>query len=323
MDSPKILLLATSYGIAICESEVAGWRVYRRDLLGSFVTCVIAQGEIIIAGTKDGIFRSSDRGESWWAVNSGLSIRHIRWLAAHPDNPQRVFAGSEPAGIFLSQDGGLSWQSIPEVAEMRDQQGWYLPYSPEAGCVRGFAFSGVNGFAAVEVGGVLVSRDYGETWALNRRSQSPEKNIHPDVHSITTHPSSAHLVAAPTGGGFFLSKDGGATWDNRSPDCYCRAVWWNPVDPDHMLLGAADWVDRNGRIAETRDGGHTWSEISHGLDLPWRNHMVERFSQVGDLLLAVLSNGELLVTCLEPLNWQRSLPEVRDVMAVAGLTLDI
>jgi hypothetical protein len=50
--------------------------------------------------------------------------------------------------------------------------------------------------------------------------------------------------------------------------------------------------------------------------------MVERFSQVGDNLLAVLSNGELLVTSLEPLNWQRLLPEVRDVMAVAELTLE-
>ena len=321
MVNDEILLLATSHGVAICGSEPAGWRETRRDLPESFFTSVIVQGDMILGGTKDGIFRSSDRGASWQAVNSGLSIGYIRWLAAHPDNPQRVFAGSEPAGIFLSQDGGFSWQARPEVAEMRDQQGWYLPYSPEAGCVRGFAICGADGFAAVEVGGVLVSRDYGETWAMNRKNQSPEKNIHPDVHSITAHPNSAHLVAAPTGGGFFLSKDGGVSWDNRYPDCYCRAVWWNPVDPDHMLLGAADWVDRDGRIEETRDGGYTWSEVARGLDLPWRNHMVERFTQVGDHLLAVLSNGELLITTLEPLNWQRLLPEVRDVRAVASLTL--
>ena len=321
MDNREILLLATSHGIAICGREAVGWRVTRRDLPGSFVTSVIVQGDKILAGTKDGILRSRDRGESWQAVNSGLSFRHIRWLAAHPDDPQRVFAGSEPAGIFLSRDGGLSWRARPEVAEMKDQQGWYLLYSPEAGCVRDFAFCGTDGFAAVEVGGILVSKDYGETWSLNRKNQSPEKNIHPDVHSTTIHPSSANLIAATTGGGFFLSKDGGATWDNRYPDCYCRAVWWNPVDPEHMLLGAADWVDRNGQIEETRDGGHTWSKVTRGLDLPWRNHMVERFYQVGDHLLAVLSNGELLVTSLEPLNWQRLLPEVRDVAALAGLNL--
>jgi hypothetical protein len=85
-----------------------------------------------------------------------------------------------------------------------------------------------------------------------------------------------------------------------------------------MLLGAADWVDRNGRIEETRDGGYTWSKATYGFDLPWRNYMVERFSQVGDHLLAVLSNGELLVTSLESYHWRRLLPEVKDVTAVAG-----
>ena len=87
-----------------------------------------------------------------------------------------------------------------------------------------------------------------------------------------------------------------------------------------MLLGAADWVDRNGRIEESLDGGNTWKEISTGLDLPWRNHMVERFSQVGDRLLAVLSNGELLVSSIDQWKWGRVLSEVRDVKAVAGLT---
>ncbi len=319
MDYREMLFLATSHGIAISTGDPANWRVIKQDLSDSFVTSVIANGNTILAGTKDGIYRSSDRGETWQAVNSGLSISHIRWLDTHPDNSQLVFAGSEPAGIFLSQDEGLTWQARPEVAGMRDKQGWYLPYSPEAGCVRGFAFYGADGYAAVEVGGILVSRDYGETWTLSQRNQTPARNIHPDVHSIATHPSSENLVAAPTGGGFFLSVDGGATWVNRYPNCYCRAVWWDPVNPDHMLLGAADWVDRNGRIEESLDGGNTWREVSQGLDLPWRNHMVERFSPIGDYLLAVLSNGELLVTSLESLNWKRVLPEVRDVMAVAGL----
>jgi hypothetical protein len=48
--------------------------------------------------------------------------------------------------------------------------------------------------------------------------------------------------------------------------------------------------------------------------------MVERFSQVGDCLLAVLSNGDLLVTSIDQWEWQPVLPEVRDVKAVAGFT---
>lgn len=319
MDNPDLLLLATAEGVAICARESRGWRVLRRELTASYVTSIVAQGDAILAGTRDGIYRSEDRGESWQEVNSGLSIRYIRWLADHPDKPQRIFAGSEPAGIFLSEDGGLSWISRPEVVEMRKQQRWYLPYSPEAGCVRGFAFWGAHGFAAVEVGGALQTNDYGETWTMIGRESSSAMSLHPDVHSIAVHPGSGDLVAAPTGGGFFLSMDGGSTWENRYTNCYCRAVWLDPNDPDHLVLGLADWVDRNGRIEETWDAGFTWSEVVTGLNTPWSNHMVERFTQVGDHLLAVLSNGKLLITPLESFDWRELLPEVKDVKAAAIL----
>jgi photosystem II stability/assembly factor-like uncharacterized protein len=319
MENSTRLVLATAAGIAICERVADGWRQSKRDLTGSHVTSIIAQGDVILAGTQDGIFRSEDGGDSWGAVDEGLSIRHIRWLAADPDAPQRVFAGSEPAGIFLSTDGGLTWASRPEVEQLRDSLGWFLPYSPEAGCVRGFAFSGTRGYAAVEVGGPLLSNDGGGTWALTGTENAPGSNIHPDVHSITIHPESADLVAAPTGGGFYLSEDGGTSWENRYDDCYCRAMWWDAANPQHMLLGAAEWVDRNGRIEETFDGGRTWRESGIGLELPWNRHMVERFFQVGDYLLAILSNGDLLMTALESFQWRPLLPEVQEVSAVAAL----
>jgi photosystem II stability/assembly factor-like uncharacterized protein len=322
MDSETWLLLATSNCIAVCEPSGDDWRVARRDLMGSFTTSVISQRDQILVGTRDGIFRSDDGGDSWRAVNNGLTIRYVRWLAAHPDDPERMFAGSEPAGIFLSTDGGNSWRGSPEVEELRDRQGWYLPYSPEAGCVRGFAFYGTRAYAAVEVGGALISGNYGEAWELTKEPTSASRKIHPDVHSIAAHPESANLIAAPTGGGFYFSEDGGKTWENRYPDSYCRAVWWDPKDAAHMLLGSADWVDRNGRIEETWDGGITWNLASKGLEIPWRTFMVERFTQVGDEILAVLSNGELWISAVDLLTWRRILPEVVDVQAASVLWLN-
>jgi hypothetical protein len=146
----------------------------------------------------------------------------------------------------------------------------------------------------------------------------PASFIHPDVHSIQVHPSSADAVYAPTGGGFYHSSDGGKTWEFLY-DCYCRAVWVDPLDKEHLLLGPADWVDQNGRIEETHDGGKTWLSPFQYLGTPWRHHMVERFTQVGDQLFAVLSNGELLVTSLQQLQWRKILPELSDVNAVSGM----
>jgi photosystem II stability/assembly factor-like uncharacterized protein len=319
-----MIYLATDHGLLVCERQ-DDWRIVRRGLEDKRVTSVIAREGVILAGTKDGVFRSYDDGQTWREISVGLSRRHVRWLAYHPEISDLEFAGTEPAAIFFSRNGGETWQECPEVASLRDEHGWSLPYSPEAGCVRGFAFHGERGYAAVEVGGVLRSDDHGAHWRLVDGSDGnpdlegpPEPFIYPDLHSIHVHPSSSDLVDAPTGGGFYRSSDGGQTWELLY-DCYCRAVWVDSQDAAHLILGPADYVDSNGRIEESRDGGRTWTLASNGLKVPWRRHMVERFSQLGSELFAVLSNGELLCADLSTLEWQYILRDVKDVNAISGM----
>lgn len=317
------LLLATSNGLVVCDQHAASWQVGAHSLQGLRLTSVSARSGVILAGTTNGIWRSEDGGHHWQDASTGLTIRRVRWLAFHPDSSDRVLAGTEPAGIFVSQDGGALWRLCPEVIGLRDEFKWSLPYSPEAGCIRGFAFHGDRLYAAAEVGGVLRSDDAGETWRLakgsdgNPRFGVPAPSfVHPDVHSVAVHPSTPDAVLAPTGGGFFRSSDGGATWEFLY-DCYCRAVWADPTDPQHMILGPADDVDRRGRIEVTQDGGTTWAPASVGVKVPWPRTMAERFAQVGDELIAVLSNGELYASTLSHLEWRRILPEVQGVAAVA------
>jgi photosystem II stability/assembly factor-like uncharacterized protein len=319
------LILATEQGIVICERNGNNWQESLRGLTDQHVTSVIARQGVILAGTENGVFRSEDEGQTWEEASNGLTARHIRWMAFHPDVSDLEFAGTEPAEIFVSHNGGDSWRACLEVADLRDRHKWMLPYSPESGCVRGFAFHRSRAYAAVEVGGVLVSNDNGETWKLAEGSDGnpdlegpPEPFVYPDVHSLEVHPSSGDLVYAPTGGGFYRSKDGGITW-KLFYDCYCRAVWVDPQDPDHMILGPADGVDRNGRIEESRDGGATWSMASSGLQVPWRRGMVERFFQAGQELFAILSNGQLLNTALSSLEWKHILPAINHVNAVTRM----
>ena len=319
------LILATEQGVVLYERSNDDWRESLHGLPDQHATTITSQGGVILAGTERGIFRSEDEGKTWEESNNGLSAQHVRWMVFHPESANLVFAGTEPANIFVSHDKGASWRACPEVAELRDRFKWSLPYSPEAGCVRGFAFHGTRAYAAVEVGGVLVSDDNGETWQLAEGSDGkpdlqgpPEPFVYPDVHSLEVHPSSQDSVYAPTGGGFYRSMDGGKTW-KLFYDCYCRGVWVNPQNPDHMILGPADGVDRNGRIEESRDGGKTWSGASNGLQVPWRRGMVERFFQADDELFAVLSNGQLLSTALASLEWKRVLGDMNGVNAITAL----
>lgn len=319
-----MIYLATENGLIVCEPD-GEWREVRRGLIGKRITSVIAREGVILAGTTDGIYRTDDDGENWRETSAGLTHRHVRWLAYHPDVSDLEFAGTEPAAIFVSHDRGDSWSERSEVAKLRDHHQWSMPYSREAGCVRGFAFHGSRAYAAVEVGGVLRSDDHGENWRLAEGSDGnpsfegpPAPFVYPDVHSIQVHPSSPDIVDVPTGGGFYRSTDGGSTWDLLY-DCYCRAVWIDPADSTHIILGPADYVDSLGRIEESRDGGHTWNLASAGLKVPWRNHMVERFTQIGSDLFAILSNGELLITQLSGLEWKRILPGIKDVNAMAAM----
>lgn len=318
-----LLLIATSERLVVCEREGDGWRELRRGLEGKEVNAVMAREGVILGGTTEGVYRSDDEGCTWREASMRLTVPRVRWMAFHPQLSDFEFVGTEPASIFVSHTGGEAWRECPEVPQLRAAGGWFLPYSPEAGCVRGFAFHGSRGYAAVEVGGVLVSDDAGETWRVadgstgqGSLSTPNASTIASDVHSVEVHPSSPDLVFAPTHRGLYRSENGGKTWQNLY-QCYCRAMWVDPYDASHIIFGPADSVDQGGRIEETRDSGQTWRVRMSGLPTKWPEHMVERFAVAGDQLLAVLSNSELIAASLNTLEWQRILPEVEDVNAVA------
>ena len=314
----RALYLATKTGVVVVD----GNGEVRRGLNGRFITSIIAREGVILAGTRDGIFMLEEgNGRCWTERSNGLTQRHVRWLAFHPDISDREFAGTEDAAIFVSQNGGASWQECSEVATLRNQFGWWMPYSSGAGCVRDFAFHGSRTYAAVEVGGLLRSDDGGQSWRLaggsdgKPRFRQPDPGyIHADVHSVVVHPSSPDLVFAATAGGLFCSKNGGDSWTALRDDCYIRAVWVNPTDAQQMILGVANSPEnKNGHICRSNDGGNSWQTLS---DI-WPSKMVERFVPIGTTLFALLSNGELLKS---EDNFQEWRPVLEGIPGINGIT---
>ncbi len=314
------LLLATRNGFVRAEGENGQLRPTARSLSGRFCTSIIAREGVILLGTREGIWRSEDAGETWIEAGAGLPQPHVRWLASHPTISGFALAGMEPAALAVSRDGGASWREAPEVAALREQFQWWLPYSPEAGCVRGFAAHGERIYAAVEVGGLLRSDDGGRSWRLaggsDGRPQFGQPKggfIHPDVHSVAVHPASAERVFAPTGGGFYVSDDGGESWTAAYGDCYTRAVWIDPADSDHLLLGLAEGPSgRNGRVEESHNGGRSWRVVSQR----WQDDLVERFVQADDVVLAMTQNGRLLRAPA----WEPVLADVGGITAVTVMS---
>lgn len=320
------LLLATQTGLVLAERAGDTWRETRRALAGQPLTSVIAREGVILVGSRAGVQRSDDLGRTWQPANTGLTQPYVRWLAYHPDLSDFEVAGTEPAGLFVSRDGAATWRACPEVEALRDQHGWFLPYSPGAGCVRGFAFAGARAYAAVEVGGVLRSDDHAATWQLVPGSDGspdlggpPAPFIYPDLHSLVTPTAAPDTVLAATGGGFYRSDDAGATWDLRY-ECYVRAVWVDPADAAHILLAPAEDVGARGTITVSRDGSRTWQPAAAGLSVPWPHDMVERFVPAGGELLAVLAGGRVFASPVGRWQWQPLLPDAGHVTAAWLLT---
>jgi hypothetical protein len=71
----------------------------------------------------------------------------------------------------------------------------------------------------------------------------------------------------------------------------------------------------NGTVTVSRDGGQSWQPAADGLDVPWPEHMVERFVAAGDELLAIRNRGDVYSSRIGAWQWRPVLPEAGHVTA--------
>jgi photosystem II stability/assembly factor-like uncharacterized protein len=224
-------------------------------------------------------------------------------------------AGTEPARVFRSADGGLSWHELEAVGRLPGHDEWFLPYSPRAGAVRNVY--GVAGrlFASLEVGGLLRSEDGGASWVCEPVIADE------DIHHVTGHPSDQDLLyvslgtaslpsSIPAGplGGVARSRDGGRSWEKLETD-YTRATLVPPTRPDLLVAGPAPRVGRGGRIVVSEDGGDSWRPAGGGIEVPMPD-MVELFLAAPDgSVWAICSQGRLLRAWPGEWSWRSVLSE--------------
>ncbi len=65
---------------------------------------------ILAATYGDGVFLSTNEGDSWTAMNTGLTSTKLLTIAVDPATPNRFFVGSDGEGVFVSTDGAAHWQ---------------------------------------------------------------------------------------------------------------------------------------------------------------------------------------------------------------------
>ena len=242
-----------------------------------------------VAGTDAGVFRSGDAGRTWRA--SGLDDRFVWDLAPAPGDPRTLHAVTQPAGVFVSRDGGDSWT---EIASFRNAPGfdtWCVPLKPplpgRARTIVVDRHEPERWLVGVEVGGVALTEDAGASWTCTLPGGNP------DIHVMVSHPAEAGVVFASTGfgrvdnrepqeqriAGMFRSDDHGKTWrfiwKGMTPP-YTRPLCVDARAPYAVTVGSSPTAFSSSRdaggaramIFQTIDGGETWRSLGDAAHSP-------------------------------------------------------
>ena len=59
--------------------------------------------------THSGWYRFERQGEDWFQTDRALTFWQMSCIQVDPDNPRRVYIGTEHSGMFVTDDGGKDW----------------------------------------------------------------------------------------------------------------------------------------------------------------------------------------------------------------------
>lgn len=235
------------------------------DPRNSNVVYVAAQGQAWGPGGERGLYKTIDGGKTWTRILEIGEYTGVSDLEMDPRNPDILYAtshqrerrvyskidGGPESAIYKSVDAGETWTKLKTG----------LPHG-DVGRI-GIAVSPANPnlvYAVIELpdnkGGVWRSADMGESWEKRSDKVAGSPQYYNELYADPVDQDVIFLMDTRAG----RSQDGGKTWENiegRNKHVDNHALWINPADTDHYIMGC------DGGVYESYDGAETWKFSSN------------------------------------------------------------
>jgi photosystem II stability/assembly factor-like uncharacterized protein len=223
-------------------SEVAGLRGQSIRALAQAPSAP----KILIVGTLEGVFRSSDAGATWAQISppGSQEIHEVESLAIDPVDPDVIYAGTWHLP-WKTTDGGKSWLNIKKGI-IDDSDVFSIIIDPAK--PRIVYASACSGIYKSENAAELFRRIQGIPSTARRTRVLKQDPVNRDV------------VYAGTTEGLYKTLDGGKSFTRMTgPEVIVNDIFVDPQSPDHLLLA----TDRGG-VMRSQDGAASFEEANEG-----------------------------------------------------------
>lgn len=236
---------------------------------------------------------SDDFGKTWtepeaygikFPEGTDNAVKQIWQIAlGHPDEPNTLYCGVEPAALFKSTDAGETWALVQGLYDHPHRSQWM----PGGGglCLHTILPDPSNSqrlFVAISTGGVYRTDDGGENWQPRnqgvRAQFLPPDQQYPEwgqcVHKIAFHPANPKRMFLQNHWGLYKSEDGGDSWTDVAkgvPSDFGFAMEVDPNDPASFFIIPLEsdefrcTPEGKLRVYRTNADGNSWNALSNGL----------------------------------------------------------
>jgi photosystem II stability/assembly factor-like uncharacterized protein len=235
---------------------------------------VAALGHLWGANKERGVFKTTDGGKTWTpSFQIDESTGAIDLLMDPSDHntlyaamyyrrrtPYSFTSGGETGGLFKTTDAGRTWKKLSAGLPPNTGRIGLDVYRKNPNVLYAIVESDFGGGSPIfesksKAGGVFRSEDKGETW--KRVNQLAPRSFYFSQIRIDPNDEGRTYVLAF---GLHVSDDGGKTFrsdggKNVHPDLH--AMWIDPANPDHLLLGT------DGGIYTSYNRAESWAHVNN------------------------------------------------------------